>query len=83
MGVPNKVAAKVLQLQLRCQCTSIKVEQEISNDRIVKMEVFQPGPHCNEKEVIALVKFRKEVKLCLNPKDKWVQKALKRRNLAL
>ncbi|KAM9501903.1 permeability factor 2-like [Clarias gariepinus] len=69
------------QLQLRCHCTET-MTKEISNSRIVKLEIFQPGPHCKDVEVIATVKFRKEVTLCLNPKDKWVQNLLKRRNLA-
>ncbi|MCI4377169.1 hypothetical protein PGIGA_G00200520 [Pangasianodon gigas] len=64
----------------RCQCTDT-VAREISDNRIVKLEIFQPGPHCKDIEVIATVKFRKEIKLCLNPNDKWVQNALKRRNL--
>ncbi|XP_034159172.2 interleukin-8-like [Pangasianodon hypophthalmus] len=70
-----------LLIQPRCRCTET-VPREISDHRIVKMERFQPGPHCKYIEIIATVKFRKEITLCLNPNDKWVQNALRRRNLA-
>ncbi|XP_017328099.1 interleukin-8b.3 [Ictalurus punctatus] len=68
-------------IQPRCWCTKMATK-EISDHRIVKMQTFQPGPRCKHLEIIATVKFRKEHTLCLNPKDAWVQKALKRRNLA-
>ncbi|KAF4088965.1 hypothetical protein AMELA_G00060740 [Ameiurus melas] len=70
-----------LLIQPRCRCTKME-GKEIHDQRIVKMEIFQPGPHCRNTEIIATVKFRKEFKLCVNPNDPWVQKALKRRNLA-
>ncbi|KAM9501048.1 interleukin-8-like [Clarias gariepinus] len=67
------------QVQLRCQCTN-KWQKEISVHKIVKIERFLPGPHCKNTEIIATVKFRKEIKLCLNPNHKWVQEILKGRN---
>ncbi|XP_053485522.1 interleukin-8b.3 [Ictalurus furcatus] len=70
-----------LLTQPRCRCTEM-VTKEIPDHRIVKMETFQPGPRCRNLEIIATIKFRKVFTLCLNPKDAWVQKALKRRNLA-
>ncbi|XP_046708406.1 interleukin-8-like [Silurus meridionalis] len=70
-----------LLIQPRCRCTET-VQTYIPDDRIVKMEKFQPGPHCKNVEIIATVKYRKETTLCLNPNVKWVQDALKRRNLA-
>ncbi|XP_060781309.1 permeability factor 2-like isoform X2 [Neoarius graeffei] len=70
-----------LPSQPRCRCTET-VSKEIPHHRIVKMEILQPGPHCKNTEIIATVKFRKEFEICLNPKAKWVQNALKRRNLA-
>ncbi|XP_060729491.1 interleukin-8-like [Tachysurus vachellii] len=73
-GVPH--------MQPRCLCTKT-MKREISDNRIVKIEIHQPGPHCINTEVIATVKFQNEMTLCLNPEDEWVQKALKKRNLTL
>ncbi|XP_046708118.1 interleukin-8-like isoform X1 [Silurus meridionalis] len=66
--------------QHRCRCTET-VSKEISVHRIMKLEIFPPGAHCKDTEVIATVKFRKEMMLCLNPNEKWVQMIIKRRNL--
>lgn len=36
---------------LRCQCTET-VPKEISDNRIVKLEIIPPGPHCKNTEVM-------------------------------
>ncbi|KAG7330445.1 hypothetical protein KOW79_006667 [Hemibagrus wyckioides] len=69
-GVPH--------LQPRCLCTKTTA-QEFSEDRIVKLEIFPPGPHCKDTEVIATVKFQREFKVCLNPDNIWVQNILKKK----
>ncbi|KAF7706611.1 hypothetical protein HF521_019865 [Silurus meridionalis] len=66
-----------LLIQPRCRCTG-SVQKPISDDSIVKMEKFKPGPHCKNVEIIATVKFEEKRTLCFDPNAEWVQDALKR-----
>ncbi|XP_060729496.1 interleukin-8-like isoform X2 [Tachysurus vachellii] len=63
--------------QPRCKCTKT-IPMKFPDHLIVKMEKFQPGPHCKNTEIIATVKLIKLFTRCLNPDDVQVQNALKR-----
>ncbi|XP_062849437.1 interleukin-8b.3 [Trichomycterus rosablanca] len=67
------------RMQLRCRCRET-VKKEIAFHRISKLEIFPPGSQCKNKEVLAMVKVRRNVEkeTCLNPQDRWVQDAIEK-----
>ncbi|XP_037006105.1 interleukin-8 [Artibeus jamaicensis] len=60
-----------ISTELRCQC--IKTHSTSFNPKYIKeLRVIESGPHCPNSEII--VKLLKGNEICLNPKEKWVQK---------
>ncbi|XP_008055191.1 interleukin-8 [Carlito syrichta] len=59
--------------ELRCQC--IKTHSTPFHPKYIKeLRVIESGPHCANSEII--VKLVDERELCLDPKEKWVQKVV-------
>ncbi|XP_076999294.1 interleukin-8 [Tamandua tetradactyla] len=59
--------------ELRCLC--IKIHSTPFDPRIIKeLRVIESGPHCPNSEII--VKLNTDDELCLDPKEKWVQKVV-------
>ncbi|KAF7469308.1 interleukin-8 [Marmota monax] len=59
--------------ELRCQC--IKTHSTPFHPKYIKeLRVIESGPHCANSEII--VKLVDGRELCLNPKEKWVQKVV-------
>ncbi|XP_045329720.1 interleukin-8 [Leopardus geoffroyi] len=59
--------------ELRCQC--IKTHSTPFNPKLIKeLTVIDSGPHCENSEIIVKLISGKEV--CLDPKQKWVQKVV-------
>ncbi|XP_055967462.1 interleukin-8 [Sorex fumeus] len=57
--------------ELRCQC--IETHSKPFHPKYIKeLRVIESGPHCPHSEIIVILTSNKEV--CLNPKEKWVQK---------
>ncbi|KAB0354210.1 hypothetical protein FD755_022748 [Muntiacus reevesi] len=64
-------AAVLLSTELRCQC--IKTHSAYFHPKHIKeLRVIERGPHCENSEIIVKLTNGKEV--CLDPKEKWVQK---------
>ncbi|XP_072544859.1 permeability factor 2-like [Salminus brasiliensis] len=63
-------------IQLKCRCTSTQ-NTPIRVKRIQNFITLAPGPHCKTEQVIAIVKFKKELEVCVNPIDQWVKDAMK------
>ncbi|KAM5338585.1 interleukin-8 [Glossophaga mutica] len=62
-----------ISTELRCQC--IKTHSTIFNPKYIKeLRVIESGPHCPNSEII--VKLLKGNEVCLDPKEKWVQRIL-------
>ncbi|XP_055290984.1 interleukin-8 [Moschus berezovskii] len=62
-----------ISTELRCQC--IKTHSTPFHPKFIKeLRVIESGPHCENSEVIVKLTNGKEV--CLNPKEKWVQKVV-------
>ncbi|XP_029800861.1 interleukin-8 [Suricata suricatta] len=59
--------------ELRCQC--IKTHSTPFHPKFIKeLTVIDSGPHCENSEIIVKLTNGKEV--CLDPKEKWVQKVV-------
>ncbi|XP_057584034.1 interleukin-8 [Hippopotamus amphibius kiboko] len=59
--------------ELRCQC--IKTHSTPFHPKFIKeLRVIESGPHCEHSEIIVKLVNGKEV--CLDPKEKWVQKVV-------
>ncbi|XP_058578278.1 interleukin-8 [Neofelis nebulosa] len=59
--------------ELRCQC--IKTHSTPFNPKLIKeLTVIDSGPHCENSEII--VKLVNGNEVCLDPKQKWVQKVV-------
>ncbi|XP_059780031.1 interleukin-8 isoform X1 [Balaenoptera ricei] len=59
--------------ELRCQC--INTHSTPFHPKFIKeLRVIESGPHCENSEIIVKLGNGKEV--CLNPKEKWVQKVV-------
>nr|ALG04567.1 interleukin 8 [Lepus europaeus] len=59
--------------ELRCQC--IKTHSTPFHPKFIKeLRVIESGPHCANSEII--VKLVDGRELCLDPKEKWVQKVV-------
>uniref|UniRef100_A0A8C8ZUY0 C-X-C motif chemokine n=1 Tax=Prolemur simus TaxID=1328070 RepID=A0A8C8ZUY0_PROSS len=59
--------------ELRCQC--IKTHSTPFHPKfITELRVIERGPHCENSEII--VKLVDGRELCLDPKEKWVQKVV-------
>ncbi|XP_006142980.1 interleukin-8 [Tupaia chinensis] len=59
--------------ELRCQC--IKTHSTPFHPKFIqKLTVIESGPHCAKSEII--VKLTDGRELCLDPKEKWVQKVV-------
>ncbi|KAF6371612.1 C-X-C motif chemokine ligand 8 [Rhinolophus ferrumequinum] len=57
--------------ELRCQC--IKTHSAPFHPKFIKeLRVIESGPHCEKSEII--VKLHNGNEVCLDPKEKWVQK---------
>nr|ALG04566.1 interleukin 8 [Sylvilagus floridanus] len=62
-----------LGTELRCQC--IKTHSTPFHPKFIKeLRVIESGPHCANSEII--VKLVDGRELCLDPKEKWVQKVV-------
>ncbi|XP_040273871.1 growth-regulated alpha protein-like [Bufo bufo] len=58
---------------LRCQCiNTVRVLKPIDKKQVMKLELFNSGPHCSRAEVILTLK--NGYKSCLNPEVKWVKR---------
>ncbi|KAF0885795.1 IL8 protein, partial [Crocuta crocuta] len=59
--------------ELRCQC--IKTHSTPFHPKFIKeLTVIDSGPHCENSEII--VKLTNEKEVCLDPKERWVQKVV-------
>ncbi|XP_053450641.1 interleukin-8 [Nycticebus coucang] len=59
--------------ELRCQC--IKTHSTPFHPKYIQeLRVIESGPHCEKSEII--VKLIDGRELCLDPKEKWVQKVV-------
>ncbi|XP_066240797.1 interleukin-8 [Saccopteryx leptura] len=59
--------------ELRCQC--IKTHSTPFHPKFIKeLRVIESGPHCANSEIIVKLFDGRDV--CLNPKEKWVQKVV-------
>lgn len=59
--------------ELRCQC--IKTHSTPFHPKYIKeLRVIDSGPHCENSEII--VKLFNGNEVCLDPKEKWVQKVV-------
>ncbi|TKC44632.1 hypothetical protein EI555_014074 [Monodon monoceros] len=59
--------------ELRCQC--INTHSTPFHPKFIReLRVIESGPHCENSEIIVKLVNGKEV--CLNPKEKWVQKVV-------
>ncbi|XP_021557939.1 interleukin-8 [Neomonachus schauinslandi] len=59
--------------ELRCQC--INTHSSLFHPKYIKeLRVIDRGPHCENSEIIVKLVNGKEV--CLDPKEKWVQKVV-------
>ncbi|XP_017368425.1 interleukin-8 [Cebus imitator] len=59
--------------ELRCQC--IKTYSTPFSPKFIKeLRVIDSGPHCTNTEII--VKLVDGRQLCLDPKEKWVQRVV-------
>ncbi|NP_999032.1 interleukin-8 isoform X1 [Phacochoerus africanus] len=59
--------------ELRCQC--INTHSTPFHPKFIKeLRVIESGPHCENSEIIVKLVNGKEV--CLDPKEKWVQKVV-------
>ncbi|XP_059948655.1 interleukin-8 [Mesoplodon densirostris] len=59
--------------ELRCQC--INTHSTPFHPKFIKeLRVIESGPHCENSEIIVKLVNGREV--CLNPKEKWVQKVV-------
>ncbi|XP_020027798.2 interleukin-8 isoform X2 [Castor canadensis] len=57
--------------ELRCQC--IKTYSTPFHPKFIKeLRVIERGPHCPNTEII--IKLADKRELCLDPKEKWVQR---------
>uniref|UniRef100_A0A8C3X8E5 C-X-C motif chemokine n=1 Tax=Catagonus wagneri TaxID=51154 RepID=A0A8C3X8E5_9CETA len=57
--------------ELRCQC--IKTHSTPFHPKYIKeLRVIDEGPHCEHSEII--VKLANGNEVCLDPKEKWVQR---------
>ncbi|KAJ1061392.1 hypothetical protein K5549_018629, partial [Capra hircus] len=62
-----------MSTELRCQC--IKTHSTPFHPKFIKeLRVIESGPHCENSEIIVKLTNGKEV--CLDPKEKWVQKVV-------
>ncbi|XP_006212592.1 interleukin-8 [Vicugna pacos] len=62
-----------LSSELRCQC--INTHSTPFHPKFIKeLRVIESGPHCENTEIIVKLANGREV--CLNPKEKWVQKVV-------
>ncbi|XP_036919322.1 interleukin-8 [Sturnira hondurensis] len=60
-----------ISTELRCQC--VKTHSTSFSPKYIKeLRVIDSGPHCPNSEII--VKILKGDEVCLDPKEKWVQK---------
>lgn len=60
--------------ELRCQCINTHSAPPFHPKYIKEVRVIKSGPHCANSEIIVKLVNGKEV--CLNPKEKWVQKVV-------
>ncbi|XP_072480427.1 interleukin-8-like [Notamacropus eugenii] len=59
--------------ELRCLC--IKTHSKPFHPKIIKeLRMIDSGPHCSNTEIIVTLQDNRQ--LCLDPKEKWVQKIL-------
>ncbi|XP_024609920.1 interleukin-8 [Neophocaena asiaeorientalis asiaeorientalis] len=59
--------------ELRCQC--INTHSTPFHPKFIReLRVIESGPHCENSEIIVKLVNGKEI--CLNPKEKWVQKVV-------
>ncbi|XP_058522711.1 interleukin-8 isoform X2 [Ochotona princeps] len=66
-------ALPVIGTELRCQC--IKTHSAPFHPKYIReLRVIESGPHCATSEII--VKLVDGRDLCLDPKQKWVQKVV-------
>uniref|UniRef100_A0ABI7X5A9 C-X-C motif chemokine n=1 Tax=Felis catus TaxID=9685 RepID=A0ABI7X5A9_FELCA len=69
----NSAVLSRISSELRCQC--IKTHSTPFNPKLIKeLTVIDSGPHCENSEIIVKLVNGKEV--CLDPKQKWVQKVV-------
>ncbi|XP_016065101.1 PREDICTED: interleukin-8 [Miniopterus natalensis] len=62
-----------LTTELRCQC--INTHSAPFHPKFIReLTVIESGPHCANSEII--VKLTSGKKVCLDPKEKWVQKVV-------
>ncbi|XP_017530627.1 interleukin-8 isoform X2 [Manis javanica] len=62
-----------ISTELRCQC--INTHSTPFHPKYIKeLRVIESGPHCDHSEII--VKLVSGVEVCLDPKEKWVQKVV-------
>ncbi|XP_058522710.1 interleukin-8 isoform X1 [Ochotona princeps] len=72
-GFPTAAALPVIGTELRCQC--IKTHSAPFHPKYIReLRVIESGPHCATSEII--VKLVDGRDLCLDPKQKWVQKVV-------
>ncbi|XP_072544858.1 alveolar macrophage chemotactic factor-like [Salminus brasiliensis] len=76
----TEVSVAAPYIQPKCRCT-LTQSNPIRVEKIKNYMTVAAGPHCKKLQVIAIVKFKKEVEVCLNPNDQWVQDALKKVDL--
>nr|AHH83719.1 interleukin 8 [Camelus dromedarius] len=62
-----------LSSELRCQCINTH-STPFHPKFIKKLRVIESGPHCENTKIIVKLANGREV--CLNPKEKWVQKVV-------
>ncbi|XP_054848609.1 C-X-C motif chemokine 2-like [Eublepharis macularius] len=61
--------------ELRCQCVEL-FSGRIPMKHFARINLYPPGPHCANTEVIATTTEGREV--CLDPEAPWVKMAVKR-----
>ncbi|NP_001268240.1 interleukin-8 precursor [Dasypus novemcinctus] len=60
--------------ELRCLC--INTHSTYFHPRVIKeLRVIESGPHCPNTEIMS-VKLVNGAEVCLDPKQKWVQKVV-------